>query len=206
MLITVLVIALAGGLAAMTKVGAWDHYLLEAFAAGSTLLQFAVFTSPGWPVSALVLFGCVQPALQLATLSTGYFPPPFGTVGIATAAEYADAEALRDRLAPMKKPIFTNNEIFSLPWFSSDNQAPAFIVDAIFHDATRSRCQNGCVEGMLSRGEIPTVLLPSGDFNQIPGAYSSIDETPRSHRHAAQFRGCIPKQLESELQEDRRVP
>jgi hypothetical protein len=163
LLITVLVVALAGGLAGMTKVGAWDHYLLEAFATGSTLLQFAVFTSPGWPVSALVLFGCVQPALQLATLSTGYFPPPFGTVGIATAAEYADAEALRDRLAPMKKPIFTNNEIFSLPWFSSDNQAPAFIVDAIFHDATRSRCQNGCVEGMLSRGEIPTVLLPSDD-------------------------------------------
>jgi hypothetical protein len=84
-------------------------------------------------------------------------------VGIATAAEYTDAEALRDRLAPLKKPIFTNNEIFSLPWFSSDNRAPALVIDSLFHDATRSRCQNGCVEGMLSRGEIPTVLLPSDD-------------------------------------------
>jgi len=163
MLITVLVIALAGGLAGMTKVGAWDHYLLEAFAAGSTLLQFAVFTTPGWPASALVLFGCVQPAIQLATLPSGNFSHPFGTVGIATAAEYADAEALRDRLASLRKPIFSNNEIFSLPWFSSDNRAPVLIVDAIFHDATRSRCQNGCVEGMLRRGEIPTVLLPSDD-------------------------------------------
>jgi hypothetical protein len=161
LLTTVLVVALIGGLLAMAKVGAWDHYLLEAFVAGSTLLQFAVFQVPGRLASALVLFGCVQPAVQLATVPAGTHPHLFGTVGIATAAEYSDAVALRERLAPLKKPIFTSNEIFSLPWFSSDNRAPVLIVDTIFHDATRDRCQNGCVEGMLKRGEIPTVLLLS---------------------------------------------
>ncbi len=159
LLTTVLAVALAGGLVAMAKVGAWDHYLLEAFVAGSTLLQLAVFTAPGQLARALVLFGCVQPAIQLATAPAGTHPHPFGTVGIATAAEYADAVALRDRLAPLKRPIFTDNEIFSLPWFSSGNHAPVLIVDTIFHDATRARCQNGCIEGMLQRGEIPTVLL-----------------------------------------------
>jgi hypothetical protein len=89
-------------------------------------------------------------------------------VGIATAAEYADAAALRDRLAGLRRPIFTNNEIFSLPWFSSDNRPPALIVDAIFHDATRTGCQNGCVEGMLQRGEIPTVMLANDDNTYLP--------------------------------------
>ncbi len=56
LLTTVLIVALAGGLAAMTKDGSWDHYLLEAFVAGSTLLQIAVFAAPGRLVSALVLF------------------------------------------------------------------------------------------------------------------------------------------------------
>jgi hypothetical protein len=163
LLVTVFAVALFGGLAAMTKVGAWDHYLLEAFAAGSTLLQLAIFTAPGRLVSALVLFGCVQPAIQLATVPSGTHPHLFGTVGIATAAEYADAVALRDRLAPLRRPIFTENEIFSLPWFSSDNRPPVLIVDAIFHDATQASCQNGCVEGMLHRGEIPTVMLLQDD-------------------------------------------
>jgi len=157
----VLAIALIGGLAGMTKVGGWDNYLLEAFIAGSTLLQIAIFTTPGRIASALVLYGCIIPAIQAATVPSGTHQHVFGTVGIATAAEYADAVALRDRLAPMTKPIFTTNPMFSLPWISTDNRAPALVIDFLFHDATRARCQNECVEGMLQRGEIPTVVLQS---------------------------------------------
>jgi len=164
LLTTVLAVALLGGLAGMTKVGAWDNYLLEAFAAGSTLLQIAVFAAPGRLVSALVLFGCVQPAILVATAPSGNHAHAFGTVGIATASEYAEAVALRDRLASMKKPIFTTDEIFSLPWYSNDNRPNALVIDRIFHLATHASCQNGCVEGMLQRGEVPTVmLLSSGD-------------------------------------------
>lgn len=168
LLTTALIVALAGGLVAMSKVGSWDHYLLEAFVAGSTLLQMAVFAAPGRLASALVLFGCVQPAIQLAATQSGPHQHLLGTVGIATPAEYADAAALRDRLAPFKKPIFTDNGIFSLPWFSSGNRAPVLIVNTIFHDATRARCQDGCVEGMLHRGEIPTVMLPQNDDTYLP--------------------------------------
>jgi len=157
----ILAVALAGGLAGMTKAGAWDNYLLEAFVAGSTLLQIAVFSAPARLASALVLFGCVQPAIQLAAPQSGTQRHALGTVEIATAAEYADAVALRDRLAPLKKPIFTTNEIFSLPWFSTDNRFPALVIDPITHEAMRNIYQNGGVEGMLQRGEIPTVMLAS---------------------------------------------
>jgi hypothetical protein len=71
--------------------------------------------------------------------------------------------ALRDRLAPMKKPIFTTDETFALPWISTGNRAPALIVDYKLYDATRLRYQNGGIEGMLQKGDIPTVILRPRD-------------------------------------------
>jgi hypothetical protein len=185
MLTTVLAITLLGGLAGMARIGAWDHYLLEAFVSGSTLLQIAVFKTPGRIPNALVLFGCILPALQLATRPSGNETHALGTVGIATATEYDQAAALRDRLALMKKPIFTTNDKYSLPWFSTDNHAPALVVDRIFHNATKAGCSNGCVEGMLQRGEVPTVmLLSSGDIYQssLNPNYKKISEVRESGR------------------------
>jgi hypothetical protein len=185
LLTLILVVALVGGLAGMTKVGAWDNYLLEAFVAGSTLLQIAVFTAPGRLASALVLYGCIIPAIQVATVSAGPHLHLFGTVGIATPAEYADAVQLRDRLSTMKKPIFSNAPMFSLPWISNNNRAPAMVFDTIFHDATRARCENGCIEGMLQRGEFPTVVLgSSGDAYQgsLSPKYEKVGEARESDR------------------------
>ena len=185
LLVTVLAVALVGGLAGMTKIGAWDNYLLEAFVAGSTLLQIAVFSTSGRLVNAFLLFGCIIPAIQLATVPAGPHLHPFGTVGIATPAEYADAEALRDRLAQVKKPIFTTNQLFSLPWLSNNDRAPALVIDLLFHDAARARCENGCIEGMLQRGEIPTVmLLSSGDpfQNSLNPNYKMVGEARESDR------------------------
>jgi hypothetical protein len=185
LLTIVLVVALAGGLAEMTKIGGWDNYLLEAFVAGSTLLQIAVFTTPGRFVSALAVVGCIIPAIQLATVPSGTRLHAFGTVGIATPDEYADALAMRDRLASMKKPIFSTDPMFSLPWISNDNRAPALVIDSIFHDATRSQCRDGCVEGMLQKGGIPTVVLASDDDvykRSLSPKYQKVGEARESSR------------------------
>lgn len=164
-LLTVFAVALIVGLAGMGKVGGTSNYLFEAFVAGSTLLQLAVFTVPARLVTALVLFGCVQPVVQLAGVAIGYHHTgKRDMVPIATAVEYADAVALRNRLAAMKKPIFTTDGPFELPWISTDNGAPALVIDPNFQEAARAREQNGGIVGMLNRGEIPTVMLASGDL------------------------------------------
>jgi hypothetical protein len=177
-------VALAGGLAGLTKAGAYSEYLLEAFVAGSTLLQMAVFVAPGRFVNALVVFGCIQPTVQLATVPSGAgVSHTFGTVGIATAQQYTEAAALRERLATMKKPIFTTNGVYSLPWFSNDDHAPALVIEQFFHNGTRSMCQNGCVEGMLERGEIPTVMLDKSDLlsqKSLSPRYEKVAEAPYS--------------------------
>ncbi|MGA3162251.1 MAG: hypothetical protein ABSC77_13675 [Terracidiphilus sp.] len=165
MLLTVFVLALILGLVAMGKVGGTSNYLFEAFAAGSTLLQLVVFSVPGRLVTALLLFGCVQPATQLVGVAIGYHHPGRkDMVPIATAAEYRDAVALHNRLAAMKKPLFTTDGVFALPWNSTDNGAPAIVLDPNFQEAARSREQNGGIEGMLQRGAFPTVMLASSDL------------------------------------------
>ena len=181
MLLTVFALALIIGLAGMGKVGGTSNYLFEAFAAGSTLLQLAVFTLPGRLVTALVLFGCIQPATQLAGVAIGYHHPgKKDMVPIATAAEYADAVALHNRLASMKKPLFTTDGVFSLPWNSTENGAPAIVLDPNFQEAARSREQNGGIEGMLNRGEIPTVMLASGDLAYLKSLHPGYRKVAES--------------------------
>jgi hypothetical protein len=85
----------------------------------------------------------------------------------------------------MKRPIFTTNPTFSLPWFSADDYSTAFVIDHLFLGAKQVGCPNGCVEGMLQRGEIPTVmLLSSGDAYQssLNPNYKKICEVPESER------------------------
>jgi hypothetical protein len=181
MLLTVFALALIIGLAGMGKVGGTSNYLFEAFAAGSTLLQLAVFSVPRRLVTALLLFGCIQPATQLAGVAIGYHHPgKKDMVPIATAAEYADAVALHNRLASMKKPLFTTDGVFSLPWNSTENGAPAIVLDPNFQEAARSREQNGGIEGMLNRGEIPTVMLASGDLAYLKSLHPGYRKVAES--------------------------
>jgi hypothetical protein len=168
MFVTVFAVALLAGVAGMGKVGGTSNYLFEAFTAGSTLLQIAFFTVPGRLVTSLVLFGCIQPATQIAGAAIGYHHAgKRDMAAIATASDYANAVALRNRLATTKRPIFTTDGAFELSWLSTDNNAPALVIDPNFQDAARSRELNGGIEGMLQRGEIPTVMLAPSDLVYI---------------------------------------
>jgi hypothetical protein len=181
LLATVFAVALVAGLAAMGKVGGTSNYLFEAFAAGSTLLQIAVFTVPRRLVTALLLFACAQPALQLAGAAIGYHRPGKKDMApIATAAEFAQAAALRDRLATMPRPIFTTNGPLALSWNSTANGAPALVIDPNFQAVAQSRDQNNGIEGILQRGEIPTVVLASTDLiylNSLNPGYHEVAES-----------------------------
>lgn len=186
-LFTLFVVALAIGVGGMGKVGGTSNYLFEAFAAGSTLLQLAAFTVPGRCVTALVLFGCIQPAAQLVGVAIGYHATgKHDMAPIATAAEYADALALRDQLARLKKPIFTTDGAFSLPWIAAENGTPSLVLDPNFQQVAQPREENGGVEGMLQRGEIPTAILSSADRGYVrslnPG-YVKVTESIQQGVH-----------------------
>jgi hypothetical protein len=174
LLITVFCLTFVGGFLAMSKAGGAPNYLLESFIAASTIFQFAVFTAPLPIISFLLLLGSVQPALQLAIAPSGR--NTFGTVQLASADEFANAVKVRDRLAQLKKPLFTTDQSFSMPWISTDDHFPALVIDPQFQLAVRQRCEKGGIEGMLQRGEIPTVILNTGNAyeTQLNSRYVKI--------------------------------
>jgi hypothetical protein len=157
---TVFVFALAVGLAGMGTIGGAENYMFEAFIGGSLLFQIAAFSVPTRLVTSLLLIGCVQPALQLAVFPLGR--NTFGTVSLATPSQYANAKAVQAELTTLKKPIFTTDQTFSLPWFSSDNRAPALVIDHLFQEGAARTVERGGLLGLLQRGDIPTVILDRG--------------------------------------------
>ena len=175
LLFAVFAFSLLAGFAAMSKSGASDNYLLEAFVAGSTLLQILFFERPGFVVPALVMVGCMQPAGQLAFLRSGRHT--LGVVSLATAAEYQSALAVKDALDRLPKPIFSIDDSFNPPWISTDDKYPAMVVDLDSYVAVHTRCENGGVEGMLLRGELPTAVLSANEtlFHQnLNPAYARV--------------------------------
>ena len=161
LLATVMLVALGGALAGMGTIGAGEDYLFEAFVAGATLLHIAAFSVPSRLVCSLLLIGCVQPALQLATMPL-LSRDHFGTIRLATAGQYANAKAVQVQLGSLRKPIFTTDQTFSLPWFSSGGQAPALVIDHQFQEAVPQLLDRGGLDGLLQRGDIPTVILDRG--------------------------------------------
>ncbi len=187
-LFTLFAVALVIGVAGMGKVGGTSNYLFEAFAAGSTLLQLAVFALPGRCMTALVFFGCIQPAVQLIGVAIGYHAAgKHDMAPIATASEYAEAEALRDQLAKLKKPIFTTDGAFSLPWIAAENGAPSMVLDPNFQEVAQPREENGGVEGMLQRGEIPTVMLSSADRAYVQSLNSGYERVGESIQQGVHY-------------------
>ena len=175
------IVALVVGIVGMGKIGGASNYLFEALAAGSTLLQIAVFTVPGKLLTSLLMLGSLQPAMQLTGAAIGYHVTgKRDMAAIATAADYRSAVALRDRLATMKKPIFTTDGPFALPWISTSDNSPALTIDPNFHEAARDRDQNGSIEGILQRGEIPTVVLASSDetyLSSLNPSYKNVGDS-----------------------------
>jgi hypothetical protein len=86
---------------------------------------------------------------------------------------------LRDQLAGLKKPIFTTDGALALPWFSTENGAPPFAIDPNFQEVARSREERGGIEGMLQRGEFPTVVLATTDavyLKSLNAKYALVGE------------------------------
>ena len=161
LILAAFVFSLVAGFAAMTKSGASDNYLFEAFVSGSTLLQILFFERPGFVASALILAGCLEPAGQLALLPTGRHN--LGFVQLATQSEFDSTLAVRNGLNRFPKPILSLVDSFTPPWISTDDRYPALVIDRDSYMAVHTRCENGGVEGMLRRGEIPTAILSVND-------------------------------------------
>jgi hypothetical protein len=72
------------------------------------------------------------------------FADRFGKITLADPAEYAAKDTMRRFMTELPKPIYIRDEILAQPWYTTDNQYPAPVMD---HSNYRDAVRRGVVTG-----------------------------------------------------------
>jgi hypothetical protein len=156
------VVALVGvtfGVAALGREGSNKNHLFEGYVA-SALVSWAALGELGgtgavrrWRLAAvltLLIPFAVFPWAQLAR------PNALGRTVLCTPDDGAELARLAEAVARLPKPLYSDDEIMSLPWHSTDGRYPALVLDGTWYGIARR-------EGLLAQ-EFPYDLLGSGRF------------------------------------------
>jgi hypothetical protein len=183
------VVSFLGGAVGMGKAGATDNYLFEAFFAGSALLLIEIFENPARrAVILFLILGSIQPLAQLGANLLGR--QGFGTIEIATGGSFSQAEKTRQRLSTLPKPLLTTDEVFSLPWNSSNNSYPAFVIEPAFQAAAAGKPEQGVPRALISGRECPSLMLKVRDVDLsdlLNAGYRKIGEETHQGFHYTLF-------------------
>ncbi len=159
-----------GGLlsfAELCKNGSSLNYMLEVFVAATSLsfilaLRLATLLSSrsvrrlNLAVCFTLLSMCAFPACQLAMHR-------IGPIVRATDAEVARKQNFALFLKSLKKPLFIDDEIYSMPWYSTDNQYPAITLDHVFYDEAMAKgVISGGVPSLIKKHWFGTLYLAPG--------------------------------------------
>lgn len=164
----VVLVALLGGVAGMCKAGASRNYLLECVVASGALwalmlvrflrrLKLAGGEAPlpamvGWTLS---LLGIVLiPSLQLLA------PNHYGVQDKLDAKALAQRVRLAELCRTLPRPTLSLIEPLNLPWFSSDNQYPAYVVDYyVYEPMMRSNRLGRSIDDQIRHGPLKSLIL-----------------------------------------------
>lgn len=157
-------------LAAYTLPGSSRNHLFQAHAIVGVLSSLIIATvctkSPveiirsmrAAIIVALILAGAL-PALQLI------HPNRYGLQNRFEPTVFDARRKFAEYLRTLEKPIYVDDDIFSLPWFVTDNRYPAFLVDELYYDTAvrNGLIENGGMEALITRRCFAIVLVPASD-------------------------------------------
>ncbi len=161
------VIVLSGfvpSFAALSKTGSSLNQMFEIYVVANSLsfivaLRLAALLSAGGvrrfslAVCLLLLSMCVWPAAQLAMNR-------IGPVVRARDADMTRKEKFSIFVKSLKKPLFIEDEIYSLPWHGSDNQYPSIKLDHVFYDDALARGMiSGGVKDLIEKHWFATIYI-----------------------------------------------
>jgi hypothetical protein len=152
-------VAVVAGSLALGREGSNKNHLLEGYLLSGLATWCLIQRLPelgsfkAWAPGAL-LVGLVpyalMPLLQLRR------PNALGRIVLCTRQDAAELQALAAAVDRLPKPLYSDDEILSLPWHSSDNRYPALVLDGTWFGLARR-------EGVMSK-EFPFDALASGRF------------------------------------------
>ena len=110
-----------------------------------------------------------------------------GPITRASDADIARKEKFSQFLRSLKKPLYIDDEIYSLPWHESDNQYPAIKLDNVFYwDALKRGMIDGGVEDLIKKHWFSTLYLPTNSslFSEALAAQYRVESiSPEQTRY-----------------------
>jgi hypothetical protein len=154
---------------AVFREGSAKNTLLEGFlnmGALAAVLLLNRIRQPGRRAAWLETVGvpAVLVGMALYPLAQCVFLDRIGNLTVDTPEGYARRAAFVEQLRGLPKPIFVEDSMLSLPWFTADNQYPAYCIDVFF--MTDARVKGWYVDGgfdaLARERACPTLLLKHG--------------------------------------------
>jgi hypothetical protein len=153
----------------LARDGCSRNSLLEGFIASATLSSCVLFKSTTsitgsarsrtvWVATALFLSMAVLPAAQLVASNR------FGSIRLASAQQYTEKKRFAACLETAPKPLFTSDELFSLPWHSTGDTYPAIVLvwDVYASALSKGRIGGGVGE-LVAKRQLGSLLLEEND-------------------------------------------
>jgi hypothetical protein len=110
-------------------------------------------------IASLLILAGVLPALQVI------FPNRYGLQYRFAPDVFEARHQFAEFLRKAPKPVYVDDDIFSLPWFATDNRYPAFPLDSLYYDkaAHLGLIEDGGMADLIARRCFAIVLLPRAD-------------------------------------------
>jgi hypothetical protein len=149
----------------LAKSGSALNQMFEVFIMAATL-SFTLAMRLGAILedkSALLLKAavCISMLSMCALPLSHLIQKQIGRFTTVTAADLARKESFSSFLKPLKKPLFIDDEIYSLPWNASDNKYPTIKMDPIFYkDAEKRGIIKGGVPELIKSHWFASVYVP----------------------------------------------
>jgi hypothetical protein len=175
LLLIVFVIGVLGATATMPRAGASKNYYFEPYMTAAVLAAaFLVNSIRNMKLNlALISLTLIFPVIQLV------FFNQLGTLTLASEQGLHQKERLKNYFDTLPKPIFSADEILSLPWYSTGNHYPTFIFDASYHGLMIDRRAAGyhALVELFNKHKFGSVVLRANDWGYetaVKAGYQAI--------------------------------
>jgi hypothetical protein len=157
--------ATAFGVLALGREGSNKNHLLEgyiacALASWAGLAELRRAHAARWG-GLLVALGMLVPYAAMPWLQLAR-PTSFGRIVLCSEASAQELARFSAEVARLPRPLYSEEEIQSLPWHSSGGRYPALVIDATWYGLARRKLLPQFPFDLLASGRFRSVLYPAG--------------------------------------------
>jgi hypothetical protein len=153
------IVGFVAGAVFMSKVGSALNHAVELNVAAALLCAGALGAAAR-PVQTRTRYAWMAASLLVVPMLVSDVARLRRERGLEPVAE--ERRTLARVFATLPQPVYTDDDLFAMPWFATGNTYPTVILDHVFYDQARSMRRVGDgVEGLIARRYFGALVVPT---------------------------------------------